>query len=166
MVVQVGGGGKVLVHNFWGEQLCGRTTLVWRKCWRKRAVAQVMAQVVAQVWRLLVWRRFGASWLWWRRLGASYGSYLMSSLRQTCAKPAPPNQPAPNQLAPNLRHYLRHQLRHRPRTPPLAPNQGGASTKSLGTPKIVHQHLSTTANLHHHLRETPLAPNPGGAPAK
>ena len=49
--------------QLWGEQLCGRTTLVWRKCWRKRAVAQVMAQVVAQVWRKLVWRRFGASWL-------------------------------------------------------------------------------------------------------
>ena len=102
-----------------------------------------MAQVVAQVWRKLVWRRFGASWLGgaglaqvglaqvWRKLLLSKSR----NLRQTCATKPTCAKPAPNQLAPNLRHHLRHHLRHRPLTPPLAPNQGGASTK-LFTPKL------------------------------
>ena len=94
----------------------------------------------------------------WRKLLLSKSR----NLRQTCATKPTCAKPAPNQLAPNLRHHLRHHLRHRPLTPPLAPNQGGASTK-LFTPNFVHQHVSTTTNLRHHLRQTPLAPNSSGA---
>ena len=117
----------MLVHKIWGKQLCGRTTLVWRKWWRKRAVAQVMAQVVAQVWRKLVWRRFGASWLGGRRFGASFGSYL----RVTCAKLAP------NQLPPNLRHETNLRQTNL--------RQTCATTCAI---------TCATARVRHHLRQT------------